>query len=109
MREIFLGADLATWAERLDAAGLIWGPGVELPEVLEDPQLREVGAFETVHHPDPAVGDFETLATPFTIEGADIAVRGPAPEVGQHTQQVLEELGVDVEEMADLAAEGVFG
>ena len=109
VREVFLGADLATWAERLDAAGLIWGPGVELPEVLEDPQLREVGAFETIHHPDPAVGDFETLATPFTVDGADIAVRGPAPEIGQHTQEVLEELGVDVEEMADLAAGGVFG
>ena len=109
VREIFLGADLATWGERLDAAGLIWGPGVELPEVVADPQLRVMGAFETVHHPDPAVGDFETLATPFTIEGADIAVRGPAPEVGQHTQEVLEELGVDVEEMAELAAGGVFG
>jgi crotonobetainyl-CoA:carnitine CoA-transferase CaiB-like acyl-CoA transferase len=109
VREIFLQDDLATWAERLDAAELIWGPDAQLPEVLEDPQLREVGAFETIHHPDPAVGDFETLATPFTVDGADIAVRGPAPEIGQHTQEVLDELGVDVEEIADLAAGGVFG
>ena len=109
VREIFLQADLATWAERLDEAGLIWGPAAELPEVLEDAQLREVGTFETIQHPDPAVGEFETLATPFTVDGADIAVRGPAPEIGQHTQEVLDELGVDVEEIADLAAEGVFG
>lgn len=109
IRVIFAEADLAIWSERLDAAGLVWGPGAELPEVVADPQLRAMGAFQTVQHPDPAVGEFETLATPFQIDGADITVRGPAPEIGQHTYEVLAEIGVDSDEIADLAAGGVFG
>ncbi|PZC50285.1 MAG: Crotonobetainyl-CoA:carnitine CoA-transferase CaiB [Chloroflexi bacterium] len=109
VQEIFLTDDLAGWRERLDTAGLIWGPGAELPEVVEDPQLRVMGAFETIEHPDPAVGSFETLATPFRITDADIAVRGPAPEIGQHTYEVLEELGVTTDEVAELALAGVLG
>ena len=109
VRAIFLTDDAASWGARLDAAGLIWAPMAGLPAVISDPQPRLMGAFETVQHPDPAVGAFETLSAPFRIEGADIAVRGPAPEVGQHTQEVLEEINVSGDEMADLAANGVFG
>ena len=109
VRALFLQDDAASWGRRLDGAGMIWAPMSDLPSVMEDPQARLMGAFETVQHPDPAVGAFETLSAPFRIAGADIAVRGPAPAVGEHTQAVLEELGVSADEMADLAANGVFG
>ncbi len=104
---VFAAADVATWAERLDAAGMIWAPVAELPEVIRDPQLRSQKAFAPVVH--PVAGRFETLAAPFHIGGADVAVRGPAPSPGEHTHEVLSGLGLSDDELADLAENGVLG
>ena len=49
------------------------------------------------------------VAAPFTIHGADIAARGPAPGIGEHTHEVLTEAGFSGEELADLAAGELFG
>jgi len=107
IEERFAAHDLAYWSERLDAFGLIWAPVVELPEVIADPQAREMGWFTTLAHPE--VGEFETLAAPFQIRGAEVRPRGVAPAVGADTAAILSEAGVSAEEMAELAANGVFG
>ena len=105
--EAFSEDDLASWARRLDAAALIWAPMTDLPSVVADPQARAMGVFATIDHPQ--LGEIETLSTPFQIRGADVGPRGPAPAVGEHTQEVLEEYGLSAEEMAELASNGVFG
>ena len=43
------------------------------------------------------------------IAGADVGPRGPAPATGEHTLEVLQELGLSEEELAQLAADGVLG
>jgi crotonobetainyl-CoA:carnitine CoA-transferase CaiB-like acyl-CoA transferase len=105
--ERFASHPSSWWARRLDEHGVIWAPVAELPEVVDDAQARELGTFETVDH--PKVGPFETLGTPFSIRGADVAVRGPAPEAGADTAEVLRELELDEEEIAELRAGGVIG
>ena len=105
--ERFRRHDLDYWAEQLDRHGLLWAPMAELPEVIDDPQLRALGAFTTVEHPQ--AGTFETIAAPFQIENADIRVRGAAPAAGEHTAEVLEELGLGADEVAELAQQGIFG
>ena len=107
IEELMAERDLAEWARLLDAHGLLWAPVAELPEVIADPQHREMGVFTTIE--DPALGSFETIAAPFQLEGADIEVRGPAPAAGQHTHEVLRELGLRDDEIADLAERRVFG
>ena len=103
----FAAHDLAHWAARLDEHGLIWAPVAKLTDVIDDPQAREMGWFTTLEH--PTLGRFETLDTPFKLYGADVGARGPAPEAGAHTFDVLTELGVSDDELARLAVDGVIG
>ena len=107
IRELIAEHDLPHWCEELDSAGLIWAPVAEMPEVIEDPALRESGAFSVITH--PTAGAIETVAAPFDIRGADIEVRGPAPALGEHTREVLEQVGISPERIEDLVARGVLG
>jgi len=102
----FLEHHLAHWAERLDHHQLIWAPVATLPDVVDDPQVREMGWVTSLEH--PTHGRFETLDTPFKIYGADVGARGPAPEAGAHTFDLLAELGIADEEIAKLASDGVI-
>jgi crotonobetainyl-CoA:carnitine CoA-transferase CaiB-like acyl-CoA transferase len=104
---IFAEHDCAYWSARLDEFGLIWAPVARLDDTIRNPQVREMGWIAEIDH--PAHGTFETLDTPFKIYGSEVGVRGPAPEAGEHTYDILSEFGVGEEEMAALATDGVIG
>jgi len=106
IQEMFASHDLAHWREVLDGAGLIWEPVALLPEVVEDPVLREAGAFSLVIH--PRGGALEIVSAPFHIRDADIEVRGPAPDAGEHTREVFTEAGIDAARIEELIANGVI-
>ena len=73
---------------------------------MRDPQLRDNGTFAQVGEGDDR---YWVVATPFTIHDADVAPRGPAPGIGEHTHEVLLDAGFSSDEIADLAATEVFG
>jgi crotonobetainyl-CoA:carnitine CoA-transferase CaiB-like acyl-CoA transferase len=97
---------LAQWGEIFDGAGLIWGPASTMAELAADPQAAAIGLFPEIEH---AGGSFRTVASPINIRGADIAPRGLAPEIGQHTVEVLEAAGYTTVEIDALAASGSIG
>ena len=103
---IFATKERAHWGRELDARGLIWAPVATMPDMLSDPQVAEMGWFATLEGP---AGPFQTLDTPFKIYGTDTGARGRAPQAGEHTFDVLGELGIEGEELDRLAAAGVFG
>jgi crotonobetainyl-CoA:carnitine CoA-transferase CaiB-like acyl-CoA transferase len=94
------------WGRLFDEAGLIWGPASTLAELAADQQAEATGLFPTIDHP---AGRFRTVAVPVHIDGADVGPRGPAPDIGQHTEEVLEAAGFTPGEVAALAAAGVVG
>ncbi len=102
---VFAERSMPEWAALFDAHGITWEKVASLGEVVDDSQLRRNNAFAKIEHPD---GTFETLSTPFNIQGADVDVRGPAPEIGADTVAVLEEAGFSVGEIDTLLGSGTI-
>ena len=70
-------------------------------ESMHDPQVRANDFIVTVDH--PTHGPYETLATPLKFSESEVKPRGAAPEMGQHTEQVLvDELGYSWDEIESL-------
>ena len=103
--EAALAADSAArWIERLRAAGVPCGRVSTVAEALADPQTLARGMVETIAH--PAAGAFRALGIPFTMSGTSARARRPPPTLGQHTDEVLSELGLDALAIARLRAAG---
>jgi crotonobetainyl-CoA:carnitine CoA-transferase CaiB-like acyl-CoA transferase len=97
-------ATTAEWVERLAAASVAAGPIYEFDEVFEDPQVRHLGLVTEVEQ--PGYGPVRMLDFPFRASGTPTPVRRPAPRLGEHTAEVLAELGLAPAEIDRLAAAG---
>ena len=107
MDEQFATRSMAEWGSRFDEAGFTWGPASTVSELADDPQAAALDLFPVIEH--PVAGAQRTVAGPLRIRGANIGPRGPAPQVGQHTSAVLDELGLSPDEVSDLVGAGVVG
>lgn len=94
------------WIEVIDAAGVPCGPVLTYDEALEDPQVVSRGAVAEVEH--PIIGTMKVIAPPTKFSTLDYSVKNPAPWIGQHTSQVLQESGVSQEKIQELYDQGVL-
>lgn len=103
--EIFATADLAEWTERLDTEHLTWAPVQSPEDIAADPQAEALGILHLVEdHPD---GAYFTVNAPFKIRDANVGIRGRAPQLGEHSREILLGSGLDETEIDTLIAEGV--
>ena len=102
--EVFATAASHIWAEKLDAEGMVWSLIQSLDEVIDDPQVAALGAFVEV--PD-SMSSHRTISPPFDLRGSDGSVKGPAPVHGQHTREILSEVGLEPQEIQDLFADEI--
>jgi crotonobetainyl-CoA:carnitine CoA-transferase CaiB-like acyl-CoA transferase len=80
------------WIARLNAAGVPCGPVHGLADALADPQVEALGMLLDVPHPGRGV--VRMTGFPLRFSATPCAVRRPAPELGEHTSEVFEELGL---------------
>ena len=93
------------WGEVFDKAGLVWGPVLTLDEVSRDAQAEAIGMFPEIEHAE--LGRYRTVRIPMRFKDADVAPRGPAPQLGEHTAEILQAVGFDADELQRLVTEGV--
>jgi len=94
----------AQWVEVLDAAEVPVGPIQTVDEVVTDPQVLARGMVGEVEH--PTAGTLRTIGCPVRLTATPPQVRTAPPLLGQHTDDVLAELGVDAERLTALRASG---
>ena len=95
------------WGPILDQQNLVWSPVQSVDEVIADPQVSANGYVTEIDH--PTLGRLRTLATPIRFSESRVEARGPAPELGQHTEEVLIERGCTWEEIERLRQAGAIG
>jgi crotonobetainyl-CoA:carnitine CoA-transferase CaiB-like acyl-CoA transferase len=89
-------------ARRMDEADLVWSPVQTPAEVAADPQVMASGAIIQVE--DGQGGTFPSPAAPAQFPGADQKVRPRSPTLGEHTREVLGEIGYSADEIEAIFA-----
>ena len=93
------------WVDALDAAGVPCGPINSIPEVFEDPQVKHRGMRIEVPH--PLAGRVPLVASPMRFTEAPLRHERPPPLLGEHSTEILRELGIGDAEIERLKRDGV--
>jgi crotonobetainyl-CoA:carnitine CoA-transferase CaiB-like acyl-CoA transferase len=94
----------AAWLDALDAVGVPAGPVKTIEQMLADPQVHARGMVVDLTH--PRAGDTRAIGCPIKFSATPSGVTRPAPMLGQHTSEVLEEFGFGADEIRELLAAG---
>ncbi len=103
LNECFSAKNSKTWVDELNKAGVPSGPIYKMDEVFADPQVRHLGAAAEVSH--PRLGKFKVLSQVVRLSRTPAAIASTTPEPGQHTEEILRELGCAPDEIRSLKAD----
>ncbi|MFN7753975.1 MAG: CaiB/BaiF CoA transferase family protein [Pseudomonadota bacterium] len=95
----------AHWVPLLDAAAVPGGPVYTFDETVEDPHIKAREMFFDVDH--PKIGRMKNIGYPVKFSRTPQQYRSPAPWLGQHTEEVLGELGYDARQVDALFRDSV--
>jgi crotonobetainyl-CoA:carnitine CoA-transferase CaiB-like acyl-CoA transferase len=105
LEEIFLQKTRDEWVSELAHLDACFGPVNDLGEAFDDPQVRARDMVTEVQTP---LGPMRAVGNPLKLMGDSGLPMGAAPELGEHTEAVLLETGMSIDEIAALRAKGVF-
>jgi len=101
---IFATRPREEWGQMFDRENVWWAPVQSVEEVIEDPQVRDGGGFVDV--PDDG-GAATMVATPVDFADTPWEVRSMPPDLGEHTDEILAELGVSADDIVQYRNRGV--
>jgi crotonobetainyl-CoA:carnitine CoA-transferase CaiB-like acyl-CoA transferase len=92
----------AEWTQRLEAQDVPYAPVHTIPDVIDDPQVRHLGTFYQAQH--PAEGEVWGVNPPIFVDGQRPGPMHAPPVHGEHSDEVLKELGFADTQIAELKA-----
>ena len=105
LNEITATRTTTEWIAQLEARAVPCGPINGLAEVFSDPQVQARGL--AVKMPHPEAGEVPLVASPIRLSKTPVEYRRAPPLVGEHTDEILADLGVDAAGIAGLRERGV--
>jgi len=106
MQKILRAHPTAWWLEEMEHAGIPCGPINAIDQLAADPQVLAREMIQEVI--DPAAGPMKMAGVPIKLSATPGAIAGPAPALGEHTDEILTRLlGLDAAALARLHAKGV--
>ena len=97
---------MKSWVEKFDAAGVPAGPINTIPEVFEEPQVKHRNMLRELDH--PVAGKVPQVVSPMRFRKSPLEFDRPPPVLGQHTEEVLRQLGMDINTIQRMRGENVI-
>jgi len=107
MDAVISGKDLAEWARAFAEHDLAWSPVSTIEEAANDPQMAANGVVIELDHPGQP--GLRTVNSPLFLRDSDKVRPGIAPEIGQHTAEILAQLGYEESRINELIGSGAAG
>ncbi len=104
INEITTQRSMAEWVEHFNAAGVPCGPIYNLAQVFADPQVQHQQMVLELEQP---TGKVKTLGFPVKLSETPATLHGPSPQLGQHTEEILQRIGYSAAEIDVLKAKKV--
>ena len=106
LNDVLRRRSVSHWLQRLEAAGVPAGPVLNIAQMHRDEQA--IARNMIVDVPHPAGGVTKTIGAPVKFSHTEQPVRRAAPLLGQHTAEVLAEVGYSQNEVTELASLGAI-
>jgi formyl-CoA transferase len=95
----------AHWMKAFEDAGIPCGPIYTIDQTFNDPQVKHLGIASPVMH--PRLGKLELVGSPINFFGTEKKIRSATPEGGQHTDEIMGELGYSKSDIEKFHKAGV--
>lgn len=106
LSELFAEKTVKHWVDLLNEAGVPAGPVYSVPEMFEDPQVKHLEVAKTVEAWQGGARHF--ITQPVTLSRTPAGIARTAPGWGEHSEEILERLGYEREQIEGLKSQGVI-
>jgi crotonobetainyl-CoA:carnitine CoA-transferase CaiB-like acyl-CoA transferase len=106
LAERFAADTPTSWLDRLEAAEIPCGATNDILSALASPQAQARSMDVAVEH--PRLGPIRQVGIPFKLSGTPATIRSAPPLIGEHSEEILAELGYEATEIDRLRADRVI-